>query len=122
MRTGRIAVLVVVLAGCSGGGGAGAGGSGGAGGGALVGATGGGGGGSATVDAALVVRLDAAIRRGLAALESAEQGVTPGKRLDPKVRVRMPLTRDPSAPAPAVSVTYYHELACKHCAALRTLM
>jgi protein-disulfide isomerase len=48
-----------------------------------------------------------------------------GKRiawLAPKDGVRIPLTRDPKAPAPAVSVTYFHELACKHCAALRQMI
>src|SRR5690349_18441668 len=109
----RYAVVLAVVLGCSGGateapappvGGAATGGA------------------AVAVDAGLIARFDTAVKRGLVMLDAAEQGVTPGKRLDPKVRVRMPLTRDPAAPAPAVSVTYYHELACKHCAALRTLM
>lgn len=111
----RMAVVLAVVLGCSGG--------------AteapapvVGGPTTGGGGAAASVDAGLVARFDAAVKRGLVMLDAAEQGVTPGKRLDPKVRVRLPLTRDPKAPAPAVSVTYFHELACKHCAALRQMI
>jgi protein-disulfide isomerase len=66
-----------------------------------------------------VARLDAAVERALAGLDRAEDALVPGPRLDAATRVRVPLRRDPAAPPPWVSVTYFHELACKHCANLR---
>jgi protein-disulfide isomerase len=67
--------------------------------------------------------IDAVVERELAMLDHDLAGVTPGPRLDEKVRIQLPPPEEDAAPADRpVVVHYFYELACKYCAQARDVL